>query len=713
MWPRLIAFAVCIAVLVAIFLFAGKFSARDETAIVILATLVSLVTANFLMEKFFTTPTEAFVNSFSGLVLLATSYDAFKGAGHWYYVLIAYVGAVLLLSSASMILFEWGSARARQISNQIKRTVTNIGSGKSVWFTLTISAIVASYSLTHGFPTALLFFAATMLAFDKQILAATESFFNKPLPTPELGQIIGVQSQNVFLARLLKTRSEVKLFDHVGFRYAIGSHDQKGTGVIIDRYMLDDERWIKVLRYPFESSNDLSSLSENGIIKIDDAATDFKARFVGVVDKDSTINELKFRYLASAPVLEGQILSAEANGKQLLFQIADANTNIERLEDKNEAGFIVGHAVQLGCWNANKKAFERYGWLPGVMTPVYRAALLEQPAVEDETTVGKIRDLGSAVNFNFEDGIKHHVAIVGVTGSGKSVFGRHLIRKAVANGIKVICVDLTSEYEGKLVEVKTTKLKDLLNLDEVAKQLTILGSQLSQWPNNQKADVIANATSAIRKPMREALEKFVKSDSGILIVDLPDLENTADMMDFLKHLFVCIFMAARHGVFGNQKLAIALEEAHTLVPEHNFMSTNDRRIGGVLNAISQIALQGRKYGVGLIVIAQRTANVSKTILTQCNTIFAFQQFDKTSIEFLGSYFGEFARALPLLASRDMIVVGKGVGSSVPFIATVPEIDEATPPEEDVAGQRPVVVEEDLQEAIEPPPIPHLPRGNGG
>ena len=45
--------------------------------------------------------------------------------------------------------------------------------------------------------------------------------------------------------------------------------------------------------------------------------------------------------------------------------------------------------------------------------------------------------------------------------------------------------------------------------------------------------------------------------------------------------------------------------------------------------MGQIALQGRKYGIGMLVIAQRTANVSKTILTQCNTVICFQAFDET------------------------------------------------------------------------------------
>ena len=84
--------------------------------------------------------------------------------------------------------------------------------------------------------------------------------------------------------------------------------------------------------------------------------------------------------------------------------------------------------------------------------------------------------------------------------------------------------------------------------------------------------------------------------------------------------------------------------------------------------MSQIALQGRKHGVGLIIIAQRTANVSKTVLTQCNTVICYQAFDETSINFLGNYVGkELVRTLPNLKQYHAIITGKAVKSNVPMI----------------------------------------------
>jgi hypothetical protein len=76
------------------------------------------------------------------------------------------------------------------------------------------------------------------------------------------------------------------------------------------------------------------------------------------------------------------------------------------------------------------------------------------------------------------------------------------------------------------------------------------------------------------------------------------------------------------------------------------------------------------------VIAQRTANVSKTVLTQCNTIIAFQELDRTSSEFLSNYFGDaYTKALPNLKFRQAIATGKALRSTVPMIFEVPTMKE--------------------------------------
>ena len=53
----------------------------------------------------------------------------------------------------------------------------------------------------------------------------------------------------------------------------------------------------------------------------------------------------------------------------------------------------------------------------------------------------------------------------------------------------------------------------------------------------------------------------------------------------------------------------------------------------------------------------------------------FQEFDKTSSDFLSNYLGtEYIKALPTLKFRQAIAVGKAFKSNVPMIFEVPELD---------------------------------------
>ena len=90
-------------------------------------------------------------------------------------------------------------------------------------------------------------------------------------------------------------------------------------------------------------------------------------------------------------------------------------------------------------------------------------------------------------------------------------------------------------------------------------------------------------------------------------------------------------------------------------------------------------LQGRKYGLGSLTITQRTANVSKSILNQCNTIFAMRVFDDTGKSFLENYIGtDYANTLPTLEERHAIAIGKGLRLKQPVIVQLNDRKEFVP-----------------------------------
>ena len=496
-----------------------------------------------------------------------------------------------------------------------------------------------------------------------------------------IGQIFGVQSKNTFLVRLSETRSETtKVFEFVEFKYSIDNKIRKG--LILDVYLLNQQQWIKVLSTPeidsiFDSKAIITNHTSDLVYKLSQIPeNDYLERFVGIVSDNSIIGKVRFVFNSRVQVSEGRLLEIKIGKSKVLYQITEGITKIEQLENKNQTGFIIGEAIQLGTWNKEKLRFEQFGWVPDINTPIYLASKIEEPKIEEnEFVIGKIPDTNYPVVINKDTAISHHMAVVGVTGTGKSVFSRNLIRQYLNDkDTKVICIDFTGEYIGKFEDLNPIKVIESDVGEQLFKDIDYIEQQIADNYNKDNANS-KQRKKEVSEKVNEQIEAFLKSENQLSIFELPHVANTSGVLTYTKTFFRILFHIAKTQNNFGKRICIVLEEAHTVIPEWNFSGVSEKISQPLLNSISQIALQGRKYNVGLLVIAQRTANVSKTILTQCNTIISFQEFDKTSSEFLSNYFGqEIIKSLPKLKFRQAIVAGKALKSNVPMIFEVPELN---------------------------------------
>ena len=64
---------------------------------------------------------------------------------------------------------------------------------------------------------------------------------------------------------------------------------------------------------------------------------------------------------------------------------------------------------------------------------------------------------------------------------------------------------------------------------------------------------------------------------------------------------------------------LVLEEAHNYVPNRQ-----DSRFTAARSAIERITKEGRKYGIGTVVVSQRPKELSETVLSQCNNFVAMR-----------------------------------------------------------------------------------------
>ena len=539
------------------------------------------------------------------------------------------------------------------------------------------------------FRALLLYWAIFMILNLKELSFILNSIFDKKDNENELhasGKIFGVQSKNTFLVKLFPERnSPINRFDFVEFTYSIEQASKVRKGLVLDSYLLNEEQWMKVLTTNeindiFKGMQVFSSHTKDIIYRIDQVPkTDYLDRFIGIVSENSRIEKILFHYNSKSEIQEGDLIEVKISSeKSVYYQIVEGITKIEQLEKKNETGLIVGEAIQLGTWNLEKARFESFGWVPSINSPVYKSSKIKDTVIEKgEFIIGKIPNTNFPVILNKELALTHHTAVLGVTGTGKSVFSRNLVREYLKDeSLKVICIDFTGEYVKNFKDLKITKTISDKNSQEIFKNLdNIVLEEAKGFKSDPK--LIEDLKKECARLFNESITDFLKGKSRISVFELPDVANSWAILEYTRLFFRLLFhIAKNHDSFGS-KLCIVLEEAHTIVPEAATLGVSDFGSKAAINSIAQIALQGRKYNVGLLVIAQRTANVSKTVLTQCNTIISFQEFDRTSSEFLSNYFGHgIAGTLSKLKPRQAIAAGKGLRSNVPMIFEVPEIDES-------------------------------------
>jgi len=540
---------------------------------------------------------------------------------------------------------------------------------------------------TKEFNALLLYWVVFMILNIPALARTIEDFLTKQAgggPENALGQIFGVQSKNTFLVKLFspsERTATATIFDFVEFKYSTDNRTRKG--LLLDTYLLNQEQWVKVLSNKqieaiFNGNALIKNHSLDVVYKLSDIPqNDFLDRFVGILTDNSRINKIRFIYNSKIEVSEGQLLEVSVNGKAVLYQIVEGITKIETLEQKNQTGLIVGEALQLGTWNKTKFQFEQFGWVPGINSPVFLASNIEEPRIEeDEFVIGKIPNTNYPVTINKTTAVSHHFAIIGVTGTGKSIFARNFIRELLTDkNTKVICIDFTGEYVGKFNDLDPQETIPSTSSEALFKKIDEIEIEIAN-NYNKDTDKSREKKNQVSAEMHDKLKEFLEGEKQLSIFELPHVENTSGVLTYTKTFFRILFHIAKLNNNYGKRVCLVLEEAHTIVPEWNFSGVSDKISQPLLNSIAQIALQGRKFNVGLLVIAQRTANVSKTILTQCNTIVSFQEFDKTSSDFLANYFGQdIVGSLSKLKFRQAIAAGKAFRASVPMIFEVPEINE--------------------------------------
>jgi len=115
---------------------------------------------------------------------------------------------------------------------------------------------------------------------------------------------------------------------------------------------------------------------------------------------------------------------------------------------------------------------------------------------------------------------------------------------------------------------------------------------------------------------------------------------------------------------GQLPIVIALEEAQNYIPEKN----NGDRESIAKKVFERIAREGRKYGISLLVTSQRPSELSKTVLSQCNSFIIHRlqnpEDQKYVRQLVSAANEDILQQLPILPQQHVIIMGDAVRTPV-------------------------------------------------
>lgn len=196
------------------------------------------------------------------------------------------------------------------------------------------------------------------------------------------------------------------------------------------------------------------------------------------------------------------------------------------------------------------------------------------------------------------------------------------------------------------------------------------------------------------KDLDSLIKEWIGSDKPITILDLSGVPisilNTIIGV-LLRIVYEGLFWARNLSQGGkNRPLLLLMEEAH------NYLNAE----GSALTIVQKIVKEGRKYGIGAMIVSQRPSEVNSTILSQCGTFFALRLANTTDRGHITSAVTDnldgLTSMLPILRTGEAIILGEAV--KLPMRALI----EAPPKDKRPDSQDPIIYDEkDLDNTMLP------------
>jgi hypothetical protein len=319
------------------------------------------------------------------------------------------------------------------------------------------------------------------------------------------------------------------------------------------------------------------------------------------------------------------------------------------------------------------------------------------------------------VTFDLDRLLTLHSALLGMTGTGKSNAVKVIVDRALAAqpDLAAVIIDTHGEYAipGRAATQLTVRFEPCLQDEAWVKRAARAGRQLNDVMEEIDAAIddlgqaaslsdIADALEAaagnnalgtrlkrlatviratpnlcidpesatvieIQPPSGQPLRPVDWSRPGLYILNLLPVGSAPERIRHTGAVAFSLLHHAKH-TSGTHPALLVVDEAQNYAPEQQ-----TGRLGGArpsFEPVFEIATEGRKFRLGLLIASQRPARVNKDVLSQCNTQLIFRM---VSVEDLGavresfeSASDELLRSLPTYPTGTCYAAGAALAMGV-------------------------------------------------
>ncbi len=189
------------------------------------------------------------------------------------------------------------------------------------------------------------------------------------------------------------------------------------------------------------------------------------------------------------------------------------------------------------------------------------------------------------------------------------------------------------------------------------------------------------------KDLDDLLNEWINHTKPITILDLGGIPF--DIMDLAVGLisrlaYETMFWGRFLDGIGRQRpLLMVYEEAHSYLPKGG----NNQYVQGYSSsAVRRICKEGRKYGIGALIISQRPSDLDSSILSQCGTFIALRLSSSDDQSLIRSSIPDnssgLAEALPSLRTGEALIIGEAIKIPsrvlIPLMKPRPDSNDAVP-----------------------------------